>query len=465
VTTMKPTDTFVRIAWKLWPAKHRRFEEMCALAATSQLGSAQMYELDAHVARCPSCLSVLESMAQVSAQVMPLLAENRIPALDCAPPEGMRERFFSRLGRERLAGGAIAVRRPYSPPVREAIAPALEKRQRFRRLKVDGQAEYKARLRPPSRISWAAGAVAACAVASLIGFHAGERGAVQPMASLPAAKPLAAPPDLAAALDREANRIRLLEGQMSSLEDELGKVRAQARQAEIEKRSLGTELTDTQVQLAALTAQAREASQRSASDLQAANSQIAMLESRVSTLNQRLAGSEMGAFSQQQTARQLQAKLEAAQAELHRDRNRQDLKSSMIRLGELAAAPNLHIVDVYDADASGARKQSFGRVFYVEGKSLVFYAYDLNDRGHFKANVMFHVWGGKTGAREVTHSLGILRQDTGGESRWTMTFDDPTVLAQINSVFVTAEAARNHYDRPHGRKILFAFLDGQPNHP
>jgi hypothetical protein len=46
-----------------------------------------------------------------------------------------------------------------------------------------------------------------------------------------------------------------------------------------------------------------------------------------------------------------------------------------------------------------------------------------------------------------------------------MTFDDPKVLAQINSVFVTAESANKHYDEPHGKKVLFAYFGSQPNHP
>jgi len=46
-----------------------------------------------------------------------------------------------------------------------------------------------------------------------------------------------------------------------------------------------------------------------------------------------------------------------------------------------------------------------------------------------------------------------------------MTFDDPNVLSQINSVFVTAEASNKHFDEPHGKKVLFAYFGSQPNHP
>ena len=105
-----------------------------------------------------------------------------------------------------------------------------------------------------------------------------------------------------------------------------------------------------------------------------------------------------------------------------------------------------------------------GRVFYIEGKSLVFYAYDLDRPGRFRTDVAFHVWGGKVGAKDVIQNLGILRKDDGGQSRWKLTFDDPKVLARINSVYVTVEAANKKQTMPDGKKILFAYLGTPPNH-
>jgi hypothetical protein len=132
-------------------------------------------------------------------------------------------------------------------------------------------------------------------------------------------------------------------------------------------------------------------------------------------------------------------------------------------MGELAAR-NLHIVDVYDADPNGKRTRSLGRVFYIEGQSLGFYAYDLGDPCRFKANVAFLVWGGKAGVKEVTHNLRILHKDDVSQNRWAMTFDDPKVPTEINSVFETAESASKHYDEPHGKKVLYAYFGSPPNH-
>ena len=36
------------------------------------------------------------------------------------------------------------------------------------------------------------------------------------------------------------------------------------------------------------------------------------------------------------------------------------------------------VVDAYDPDANGKTEKAVGRVFYTQGKSLVFYTYDLS---------------------------------------------------------------------------------------
>jgi len=94
---MKSSSKLIRAASRLWPNNHERYKEMCALAATGQLGGPQMSELNAHICTCDSCRAFLESLANVSVQVMPLLAENRVRAADIVPPDGMRDRFLTSL--------------------------------------------------------------------------------------------------------------------------------------------------------------------------------------------------------------------------------------------------------------------------------------------------------------------------------------------------------------------------------
>jgi hypothetical protein len=259
----------------------------------------------------------------------------------------------------------------------------------------------------------------------------------------------------------DGDRLSQLEGEKSQLESTLGKLKQELSASQSEKESLSDELTTANEKLAALTIKATGASERSSADLQDAQNKVATLQSRVETLLERYAESEVKLGVQKQMREDLAAKLDTTEEELRRQN---DLKSAKLELGDLVAARNLHIVDVYDADSNGKRQRSFGRVFYIEGKSLVFYAYDLDAPGQFKANMVFHVWGEKAGVREVAHSLGILHKDD-GQSRWAMTFDDPRVLVKINSVFVTTEVASKQYNEPHGKKVLYAYWGNQPNHP
>src|SRR5260370_12181420 len=94
---MRKNRRLADVASRFWPVGHRRFEEMCTLAVTAQLGAAQMCELNEHIATCASCRQILESLAQVSVQTMPLLAEKRPPIVHAVPPKGIRARSLSRL--------------------------------------------------------------------------------------------------------------------------------------------------------------------------------------------------------------------------------------------------------------------------------------------------------------------------------------------------------------------------------
>jgi hypothetical protein len=132
---------------------------------------------------------------------------------------------------------------------------------------------------------------------------------------------------------------------------------------------------------------------------------------------------------------------------------------------DLVVARNLHIIDVHDRDGNGKSQRAFGRIFYTEGKSLIFYAYDLADPRKLDAKVSFYVWGERLGAEKPIRSLGIFHDDDAKDGRWVLTFDDPQILAEINSVFVTVESSRKSIKEPGGRRVLFAFLGDKPNHP
>jgi len=447
--------------WGFWRIKHRRYEEMCVLAATAQLGGAQMCELNEHVATCNSCREFLESIAQISVQTMPVLADSYAPAGIIMPPEGMRSRFLSRIAAEELMARGDTLSRPYPIPVQKPHPVSL----------CEGHGVEKT-LRAERKISqtrsnvfpflWRpAIALATCAAISIGTFYLGGRKVSPvPQEITQSHSSIASTPQQHVSMD-DSSSIRKLELQKSHLENTRAELERKLEAAKAEQALLRDEIA-AKDRLAAFTAQVRNTPQTSLEESKETKDRMALLQNEVDRLNQSLAESEVKRTVQEQMVQELTSRLDATESDLQRE---YDLKSAKSELGDLVAARNLHIVDVYDADPNGKRQRSFGRVFYIEGKSLVFYAYDLEDAGPMKAKVVFHVWGGKADVKEMTHSLGILRKDDASQGRWAMTFDDPKVLAQINSVFVTVESANKYSNEPHGKRVLYAYFGSQPNHP
>ncbi|MGH9721366.1 MAG: hypothetical protein ACRD8O_14240 [Bryobacteraceae bacterium] len=132
---------------------------------------------------------------------------------------------------------------------------------------------------------------------------------------------------------------------------------------------------------------------------------------------------------------------------------------------ELMGARNLHIIDVYDVNVRGDTERAFGRVFYTEGKSLVFYAFDLHRVRGLKPESTFQAWGQRDSARDLPLNLGILYVDNTAQNRWALRFDDPATLKLLDAVYVTIEPSGRSSKIPHGSKLLYAYLRNKPNHP
>lgn len=135
------------------------------------------------------------------------------------------------------------------------------------------------------------------------------------------------------------------------------------------------------------------------------------------------------------------------------------------RLSELVGARNLHMVDIYDVGPDGKTSHTVGRVFYTEGKALLFYAYDLSPERNREKKYGYYVWAHKNGGEENLQNLGSLDRDDSPEHRWTLKVSDAEALANIDRVFVTSEPLNKLGPRPRGKTILNAYLATPPNHP
>jgi hypothetical protein len=251
--------------------------------------------------------------------------------------------------------------------------------------------------------------------------------------------------------DRLGQRLSSAQAEVASMKDTIQSQRTElesARQATID---LDSRLKDAE-QHSALSVVER--SQREA--------RIAELEGELEKARSEKNASDTAVTLEEAEVRELQKQLSDDAVAL---RQQQELAERGSDVRDLVVARNLHIIDVHDRDGDGKSQRAFGRIFYTEGKSLIFYAYDLAEPRRLDAKVSFYVWGQRLGAEKPIRSLGIFHDDDAKDGRWVLTFDDPQVLAQINSVFVTMESSKNAIKEPGGKRVLFAFLGDRPNHP
>jgi hypothetical protein len=315
--------------------------------------------------------------------------------------------------------------------------------------------------------SFTQAALAACLVVT-VGFQAYRLG----IRAQSAARPSSVSPD---------DRLQKLAAEKKSA-DELLAAQA-ARLAQLQEQSSRKER-----ELAKLQSALRETEERS-NELLAANTQstgkVQQLSQQRDTLNTQLQDAnqsyqnvrtELASLrAERETALIRTTSLEARIAELtaiSRDQERR-LKDSEQYLAsdrdirELMGARKLYIADVFDVDSGSRTKKPFGRVFYTQGKSLIFYAFDLDrQRGLVNANT-FQVWGQKEtvqGEQALPLNLGILYMDNETNRRWVMRFDDPKQLAEIDAVFVTVEP-RGGSQKPTTKPFLYALLRNDANHP
>lgn len=131
---------------------------------------------------------------------------------------------------------------------------------------------------------------------------------------------------------------------------------------------------------------------------------------------------------------------------------------------DLMGARDLYIAEVSDVGGNGKRKKPYGRVFYTKGKSLIFYAYDLDQEPGVRNASTFQAWGLRGPDRNTALNLGVMYVDNTTNKRWVLRFDDPEALKKINAVFVTVEPS-GASPAPRGKQVLFAYLGEEPNHP
>jgi prefoldin subunit 5 len=251
-----------------------------------------------------------------------------------------------------------------------------------------------------------------------------------------------------------------LQTQVSSGQQEITKLREALHAAEVYSATLSTENSAGTQELRRVS----EERDKLAGQLRDAEQSYQLVQAELTTLR-----AEHDRVLLRTTS--LESKIDELTASAHDQERRlkddEQYLSSDRDIRELMGARKLYIADVFDVDSGSRTRKPFGRVFYTESKSLIFYAFDLDHEPGVKNASAFQVWGQRdteSGQKNHAMNLGILYMDSDSNRRWVLRLDDPKQLAEIDAVFVTVEP-HGGSQKPTGKPFLYALLRREANHP
>jgi hypothetical protein len=400
---------------------HSHYEELAALLAGGFLSDAERIEFCEHIKVCLYCLKAEEEFSELVHSGLPLTVsplQEFVDKTKTRPDNGMRARFFHRVRREGIV---------FSPGV-------------------EGSALYPRRRVSIFIAAGTAVATAIAVVAFFVSYWRPARGSTQAQQQVEQLKRENAA--LTASLSRlndslaaGQHEIQSLRGQLentASTAENLRRNTEQARGEAARSSSQNAQLLDESRNQEKLLADAKDEAAR---------------------VNQLRLNDEASLVEEEVRIAELSDKLRIASATLDMERQ---LAAAGKDVRELMAARELHVIDVRDTDPNGISK-AFGRVFLTEGKSLIFYAFDLNEDGVRNTKRSFQVWAMPEAGKNAARSLGFLNVDAKATGRWVLKVENPGLIKAINSVFVTVEPAAGG-KQPSGQKMLYAYL-GTANHP
>lgn len=433
--------------------KHEHFEELCAAASIGQATPEELFELERHAAECEACRKAYWDYLDLAARQFaerednPRLSSRQ--AQDCLNSELFTRRFFERAEKEGIV---------FSQEVGEEA----------RKLAPQPQVLPTSPRWPKPALALAATiAIAAVVSTAYFYFKGGYRGQVTGYSKTGDRSQVTGDRE-----ERADARVEALDQQIAKLTSLNVKLGAEIAglKAELRKANAQLNASDTELQSASQNRQEVE-SQRDALDAQLQSLQQELNESQAAVNNaqQESAALREHSGNLENTLVADRVKIEDLTEELKEKSAALDKERQLLAVGhdvtDLMGARNLHIVDVVDTDPRGKTRPAFGRIFFTEGKSLLFYAYDLNEAKIQKADFQYRVWARREGQDKQVRSLGIFYSDDKSQRRWVFKCTDPKVLSDIDSVFVTLEPEKGDPSHPRGPNLMYAYLRGQPNHP
>ncbi len=421
----------------------KHMEELCCVSVLGELSADEQRTLEAHLAECGDCRELRREFEKISKFDLPVYAADRSPQGSSVYPKlGNPERVLTK----------VMERSKHLPiPARAASFFAGQQCVRNERL-----------VHHAARTPWAlalAAVTVLCVSVGVLAFRA--RSVPQPLG--PQSNSLQLDPSrIYAAVEPWKQKLSIAEDEKRTLQEQLGRLRTEdAKQVSAVNR----------LQLAYQTSLSQQAfleQQLSEENLRSRGLESELSGMRTSLAQEQQDRLKLSAELKDASERSRAGRVEAVSVSLPSVSAAQapSASSSMIdaEARELFGARDLHIVDVYDIDRSGKTKRTYGRVYFADHQLLLFYAFDLAQKERDHALASFQAWGYRGPNSTKPESLGLFYVDDASVSRWALRVTDVGVLSRIDSVFVTLEPPHGS-PYPRGRKLLFASLAGPPNHP
>jgi hypothetical protein len=426
--------------------KHEHYQEICAVASIGQASGAELAELQQHMISCPECRQRYSDFMEIQASHYAVTTEDpelsATEASTCIDSALLRERFFKRAESQGIV---------FSHTGTEATLPD----PRF--------LVFTPKNWPALVMKTAAIAFLACAIA-LSGYYLGGR-RVRTVSVAQHSFGSAGIAHVDAGVQQLRSRLTNLEAENLSLTTELASLKSSYARATSAVMRLQDNNEETEKQRSALSAELKG---RDAT-IDKLQKHVEENQAAMTSIRAELDRAQGGRVEDQASLIESRVRVRDLSEELAEKSSALEREKELLVAGrdvrELMASRNLHIVDVFDTDPKGKTRPAFGRIFLTEGKSLIFYAYDLNDPRVQSAGYHYRVWGKREGPSQRAKSLGIFYSDDKSQKRWVLQYDDPKVLQEIDSVFVTLEPPNGNQTQPKGDKLMYAYLRGQANHP
>lgn len=429
---------------------HDKFLELCAISTSGDLTEKEQKDLLVHVAECSDCRQALKEFEAAADIGVPLL-HSQLSSPDSLEPSPIPTEV-ARATPTRVTGH-IQTAHKERESIEQSSGLRFPHRNGHRQMQINWNYVW---------MPFAAAVVLTVAL-GIYSFQVGKHKGQEVVRATPSTVDTRVDA-LEQGISDAGHEREILKAQLAGRDRVIAELRRQVENQSAALNETKSAQTSLEQSLQGDEAEKQQVVQERSSlsqQLDATQSSLRKTQTELDSLRQQRSQDQSRAESLEAQIRDLHGQLRDQEQAVGKQ---EELLAHDRDIRELMGARDLYIAEVYDVARDGQTQKAYGRVFYTKGKSLIFYAYDLDQQPGLRNASTFQAWGSHGPDRQQATSLGVFYQDNLAKKRWVLKFDDPKKLEQIDAVFVTVEPNGGSH-KPSGKPLLFAYLKVDPNHP